>query len=509
NPSSSGWQLNGVAWNTGSISGSGTIQSPEFFIRSGFVGVNSESYLSGSAILYYSIDSGQNWNTLPNDNLQSFDKPHFSVMFKAVSTGGSWVMDRLSVEMIRTSVVDGLELDIGLDGISDWTMGRTGIGRLGVQDVLFDDSLWDNKQSSTSSPAEFLAYIPTKGIEKFEFAVSSPSVNIINPYLTISHNNVDILTSSLNDFSQITTVRLTESQVNSINDAVSQSVTGISLSGLQFAEIKIKIGSSSTNSNIHLGGLLATYDSATNLNFVGADSLIIGINNILPKSDLLNGYREVSIPVRMKSSGAIRMTINSITTAQSVEPIAMEVSNVTDTFTPSMDWIDVISSFDFSGIGVNNPENFVKGSSWLVDLNLIGKNHLAQLRCSILSLPVVASEISNCIQSGVQLVWSDLGIDGGISVSGTSSTLEINHRFKFPVEWDDEEFLVASVNLVSQDGPMLPVSKSFGLGNSLGVENDVALKHWTIIGSNGVPTDNQYPYLQSQRGEPVIVQAHL
>ena len=200
-------------------------------------------------------------------------------------------MDRLSVEMIRTSVVDGLELDIGLDGISDWTMARTGIGRLGVQDVLFDDSLWDNKQSSTSSPAEFLAYIPTKGIEKFEFAVSSPSVKIINPYLTISHNNLDIFTSSLNDFSQISTIRLSQSQVNSINDAVSQSVAVINLNGLQFAEIKIKIGSSSTSSDIYLGGLMATYDSGINLNFVGSDSLIVRINSILPNSNLVNGYR--------------------------------------------------------------------------------------------------------------------------------------------------------------------------------------------------------------------------
>ena len=102
------------------------------------------------------------------------------------------------------------------------------------------------------------------------------------------------------------------------------------------------------------------------------------------------------------------MTINSITTAQSVDPIAMEVSNVTDTFTPSVDWIDVTSLFDFSRYGVNNPENFVKESAWLVDLNLIGRNNKAQLRCSISALPVLGSGVSDCIQSGVQLVWSDL-----------------------------------------------------------------------------------------------------
>ncbi|MEC8312393.1 MAG: hypothetical protein VXZ52_00655 [Candidatus Thermoplasmatota archaeon] len=509
NPSFSGWQLNGVAWNPGSISGSGTIQSPEYFIRSGFVGVKSNSYLNGSATLYYSIDSGQNWNSLPNDNLQSFGVPYFSVMFKAVSNGGNWVFDRLSVEMIRTSVVDGLELDIGLDGISDWTMDRTGIGRLGVQDLLTDDSLWGSEQSSPSSPAEFSVFIPTQGIEKFEFAVASPSVNFINPYMTLSHNNQDILTSSFNDFSKITTVRLTQSQISTINDAIDQSVTGVNINGLQFAEIKIKIGSSSTNSLIQFGGLIATYDSSVNLDFIGSDGLIIGLNSILPSAPMVNGYRDISIPVRMKSTGAILMTVNSITTAPSVNPISMEVSNVTDTFTPSMNWIDVTSSFDFSGIGVNNPENFVKGGSWLVDFNLVGENNIAQLRCSTLALPVVGNGVSNCVQNGVQLIWSDLGTNGGISMAGTSSTLEFHHRFKFPVEWDDEEFLLASVNMVSQNGPMLSVSKSFGLGNSQGVENDIALKHWTVVGPNGIPTDNQYPYLPSQRGEPVIIQAHL
>ena len=205
-------------------------------------------------------------------------------MFKAVSNGGNWVFDRLSVEMIRTSVVDGLELDIGLDGISDWTMDRTGIGRLGVQDLLTDDSLWGSEQSSPSSPAEFSVYIPTQGIEKFEFAVASPSVNFINPYLTLSHNNQDILTSSFNDFSQITTVRLTQSQISTINDAIDQSVTGVNINGLQFAEIKIKIGSSSTNSLIQFGGLIATYDSSVNLDFIGSDGLIIGLNSILPSA---------------------------------------------------------------------------------------------------------------------------------------------------------------------------------------------------------------------------------
>ena len=509
NPASSGWLMSGSSWNTGSVSGTGTLESPEYFVRSGFVGVKSNSYLNGSGRLEYSLDSGQSWNILPNNNLQSMNEPHFSIMFRVLSTGGSWVFDQMSVEMIRTSVADGLEIDIGLDGIGDWTLDRSGIGRLGIQDRLADDSLWSSSQSNPSSPAEFSIYAPRQGIDEFEFAVSSPNSNFVNPYLTISYNNQDILTSSINDFSEINTIRLTPSQITSINNAVSQSVSDINLNGLEFTKLVIKIGSSSTTSTIHFGGLMATYNSAINLDFTGTDGLIIGLNSILPNSNLVNGYREVSIPVRMKSTGAIRMTVNSISTAPSISPLTMEVSNVTDTFTPSMNWIDITSTFDFSSIGVSNPEAFVKSGSWLLDFNLVGKDNTAQLRCSTLALPIVGNGVSNCIQSGVQLIWSDLGANGIVQMSETNSILEFHHRFKFPVEWDDEEFLLASVNMVSTTGPMLSVSKSFGLGNSQGVENDVALKHWAIVGSNGVSSDNEFPYLQNQRGEPVIVQAQL
>ena len=80
---------------------------------------------------------------------------------------------------------------------------------------------------------------------------------------------------------------------------------------------------------------MATYDSEVNLDFIGSDGLIIGLNSVLPNSPLVNGYREVSIPVRMKSTGAVRMTINTVNTAPSVNPISMQVSNVSDIFTPS------------------------------------------------------------------------------------------------------------------------------------------------------------------------------
>ena len=93
NPASNGWTMSGANWNSGSNSGTGTMESPLYSIRSGFVGIKSNSYLNGSGRLEYSLDSGQSWINLPNDNLQSMTEPHFDVMLRVVSTGGNWVFD--------------------------------------------------------------------------------------------------------------------------------------------------------------------------------------------------------------------------------------------------------------------------------------------------------------------------------------------------------------------------------------------------------------------------------
>ena len=101
----------------------------------------------------------------------------------------------------------------------------------------------------------------------------------------------------------------------------------------------------------------------------------------------------------MASTGAIKLTVNSISSLPSITPISMEVDNVTNTFTPSMKWIDVRSTFDFSGIGISNPLDYVRANSWLIDLNLIGKEQSSQIRCSTQAVPVSGLGISACILS--------------------------------------------------------------------------------------------------------------
>ena len=507
NPSESGWTLQTSNWNNGQVSGSGTATSPVYSMSSGFVGIKSNTTLTGSARMEYSLDSGQTWNSLPNNVFQSLNKPHFTAQLRVLGTGGNWVLDNLDVEFVRGSIADGLAVDIGLDGIADWSMEKPGVGRLGIQDRFLDNSLSKEVASSASIPASFSMLMPTKGIESFSFFISSPSAEMISPFVTLSIAGQDVFSNNLGNFQSVENIKISASDLSSLNSALSQSINSVNLNGLNFAEVIVKVGSTSTATNVHMSGLMAVYDDSTTLDFTASDSLVIAMNSALQSEISVSGYKEISLPIRMKGTGSISLTVNGITSQASVIPVGLEVVNVTDTFTPSVDWIDVVSTFDFSGISISNPGDHARSNSWLIDLNLAGQNQNSQIRCPIISLPINGIAISSCVETGMNLVWNNLGQGGEISMIESGTILQFTHRFKFPVDWNDEESLVVSANLVSNLGPMLPVSKSFGLGSSNGVENDISLNHWSVVGSNGMSSDNNYPYLKS--GEPVNVKVEL
>ena len=61
---------------------------------------------------------------------------------RVFGTGGNWVLENLDIEFVRGSIAE-LEVDIGLDGIADWSMDKSGIGRLGIQYSLIIHLLRD------------------------------------------------------------------------------------------------------------------------------------------------------------------------------------------------------------------------------------------------------------------------------------------------------------------------------------------------------------------------------
>lgn len=505
NPTAAGWQLQGQTWSPGTISGSMTLLSPTFNVRSGFGGILSNSVFQGPAVFEASVDNGATWITLPQGAYHWFDAPEFSVQFRVSSSGGTWGLQTFDVELVRSSIVDGLRFDVALDGVSDWSMALPEVGRLGVQDRLIDGSFWQSRTSSPGAAAVYDMALPLDGISNLEFAIASPSNPSISPTVRMLISGQEVLSKSLQTVQDLTIVTLSSSELSSLNSALSQATATHGPKGLPMASVQISIESSTSTSTLVFGGVFAPYDGSLNMAFTASDPLVVALNSQLQGTTPIGGVKTLTMPIRMSSTGAVSITVGQITTQSSVEPVSIQVSNVSDTFVPSTEWIEVSSTFDFSPLGVSDAASYVKTNGWSVVLQLQGLVRSSQVTCPFVSLP--ASGDLGCSTQGAPMVWSDNGALGSKTILGSGALLQIDHRFKFTEQWDDEPSLTLSVNLIAPTGPMIPVSINYGLGNAQGVENDVELVNWNSVNSAGVGTELANPYLHP--GDPVTIEAEL
>ena len=492
-----GWQLQGSTWSTGTISGTSDIISPIYRMRSGFGAMVSHSVNNAGCELQYSFDNGQSWTVLASDTIESLSAPKFMVQFKFTSSNTCNV-DLFDVELIHTSVADGLRIDIGLDGIADWSLNNPGDGRFGIQDEHRFGSAWKSSNSIPTASSFFELLLPSRGVSDFSFALAS-DVEMKNPYATLSVDGTSIINKPLSDLLNCREISLSSSELTSLNNALAGSTD------FTMKVVTIRIGSSETPAEVMMGGIFAPWDTNLDLSFSATDPLVLALNNQLSTIIPNAGVKEIKLPVRMSSTGAIRLTVDGISTQSSVTPVSLSVSNVVDTFTPSVEWYEVESVFDFSNLGITNALSYAKSNGWSVEMKLIGQNQYSSIRCPLTSLNMTGSSISGCTLSGVNLLWTNAGADGRISVIDAGQYIQVEHEFKFPESWDDEESLSASVFLIAPTGPMIPVSKDFGLGDSAGVENDVTLKSWSVVTSTGVHSVGYAPYLNPS--QQVVVEA--
>ncbi|MFL2948876.1 MAG: hypothetical protein ACJZ40_00615 [Candidatus Poseidoniaceae archaeon] len=504
-PTNQGWQLQSQTWSPGQLSGSGSAVSPIYNVRSGFGGILSNSVLSGSAVLEATVDGGLTWDTITPGVRHLFDGPEFSAQLRLTSSGGSWTLDTLDIELIRTSVVDDLRFDVALDGVADWSMALPEVGRLGIQDGFLDGSLWQSRASSPSAPALYDLALPLDGVNAFEFAVASPAAPSVNPTVKLSVDGQEVVSKSVPTIQDLTFVRLTSSELANLNSALSQAVATHGPKGLPLASVGISIGSSSSMNSFVAGGIFAPYDGALSMAFTASDPLVVALNNELTSQTAIGGVKTISMPIRMGATGAISITVDQINTQSSVDPVSIQVSNVSDTFVASTEWIEVSSTFDFAPLGVTDAASYVKTNGWSVVLQLQGLVRSSHITCPFVSLPAEGN--LGCSTQGAPMVWSDNGALGSKQITGSGSFLQIDHRFKFTEQWDDEDSLTLSVNLISPSGPMIPVSMNYGLGDAQGVENDVQLTSWRSVNQVGVGTELAHPYLHP--GEVVTIEADL
>ena len=292
-PTAYGWQLQGASWANGQVSGTGDATSPTYNVRSGFAGIISNSDLTGSGVLQASTDGGATWVNLLPGAYTWFDAPMFTAKLRIDSTGGSWTMETLDVELVRTSVVDGLRFDVGLNGVSDWSMDLSEVGRLGIQDRFINGEFWQTRMATTNAPALFDLALPLSGTDSFEFAFASPDAPFANPTVRLSIAGQDIVTKSMPSVQDLEVVTFTNAELNTLNSALSQATQTHGVLGLPLVAAQLSIGSTTSTSNLVAGGVFAPYDSALEMDFTSSDALLIALNGQLQSATAKIGRAHV------------------------------------------------------------------------------------------------------------------------------------------------------------------------------------------------------------------------
>jgi hypothetical protein len=506
-PTSEGWQIQAGNWANGAITSSGTVLSNTYHVRSGFSSMVLNNSQSGAGVLEYSLDAGESWAPVGAQGRISLNQPAFMVQFRMQSLGGTYTWNSFEVELVRTSVPDGLRMDVGLDGTPEWSLDRNGYGLLGLQNRLVNDEQWSTTSIEPAVSARMEVALPVRGVDAFSFAVASPTAEIANPFMAMAVNGQDILSRTLPNIKDLSVLTLSDAEMTSLNDALAQASNTIGQEALPMATVEIRIGSSLSTSDLLFGGVFAPYAADINLTLSATSPLVMGLNHELSKTIPISGQRTVSLPVRMDGTGSVLLSVNDLMSQSSVEPLTIEVLNVSDTLVPGNDWVDTKATFDFLPLGVEDAMTHAVQSAWEVELQLIGQSQQSRIRCPVSSLPITPISITSCTATGTALLWFDEGQSGSISATASGSYLEFQHHFKFPDGWDDEPSMVLSVHLISSTGPMLPVTTMFGLGNDQGVENDIEVQSWSVISSDDIRSSPDYPYLRS--GELVNIEVVL
>jgi len=504
-PTDAGWALQSGSWSAGSITSNGLVYSDTYHLRSGFAAINTAMSVTGSPSLSVSVDGGLDWLPLDHVGQLQLEAPAYMAQFRMAGTS-SYTWDGFEAELVRNAPSQGASIDFGLDGFNEWSIRQSGFETLGLQSMLRGGDPWSVVPTTPSSSAQFEVQLPLSGVSAFGFGVASPQAVLANAFMAVAVNGQDILNRGLGNVGDLTTVTLSESELQTLNNALS-GTSNTGSSDLPTAVVEVRLGSSLTSTDVLVGGVFAPFTGTVALDLLGSHPVVVGLNDALVEAVSVGGQRTVSLPVRMESTGSVVLTVDAISTTASVRPVAQSVTNVTETLVPGTEWIETLSTFDLAPLGVSTAVTHAVQSNWNTMLVLQGRERSSALTCPIASLPLAASGMNGCTTNGPGLLWSNGGEQGGVTVAGSGSLIEVRHRFQFPDGWDDEAAMQLSVSLVSPSGPMLPLTTSFGWGSALGVENDLSVKGWSVLSGNGLRSSLNYPYLNS--GELVNIEVVL
>ena len=504
NPTARGWS-GFSSHSNGKVTGSGMLNSPEWRLTHPFSAIDMSWTGTGSGnfeacFTDSSMCSTSGWNSIPADGKLQMDAPSTTLNLRWSGTG-SYSIDSISIDLYRQSSPLDARIDIGLDGVSEWSFSNEMIGGWGLQDVLENGEKSLELSIAPSGTDATSLYYPIRtgqshpsyestGNMMLAFTAVGAPLNDVEVKLSLDGN--DIVTESLGFIQNSARMILTDLQVQDLVTEMDSRTAEINVVGeLDAHKIEVSV-SSSTGGVLQVSGLSIPYRYDAHIEGDSALPIIAAINSQLSQISPSNGVKEVPIPIVMTNPGKLLIWDYGLQTLGSPLPTGITMTNQTDTLVAGNDWYEFNSTFDLSNIGISDAATQFSNEGWSSVFTLGGSEWTRSLHCSI---------VSNSCNAEQGIIVDDF------SYHFSSSEVEFYHRIQISSIWPDESALIASSS-IDMNGPAShPNQIRFGAGWSMGVEQDVEVVDWHLSFMNDA--ESSWDALYFDPANPGIVEVEL
>ena len=490
--------------SNGVVTGNGMLSSPEWRLSRPFSGLELDWSAVGSgsfeACFTKISDCSANWNALQKNRSFVLDHPSNTLNLRW-DGAGSYSIDHLEVELHRQSSPEDARIDIGLDGVNEWSFSNQFVSKWGLQDSFENGKkATELSISSTGSDVVSLFYPIRTGSsdDSYEskgnlmFSLSAIGLPVDGVEVTISIDGNDLFTESLGFIMNTYTLTLTDSQMQDLISEMGSRAEDFNIVGdLDAHKVDISV-SSSSGGDILISGLSIPYRYDVHLESDDVLPIIDAINSQLTKVSPNGGIKEIPIPIIMNNPGSVLIWDNGMQTLGSPQPTGITMANQTETLVAGNDWYEFNSTFDLSAIGISDAYQHFVDESWSSVFTLGGSEWSRSLDCSIVT--------NSCNAEQGILV-------GNFLYSFDGSAVEFHHRLQISSIWPDEEAMIAKSS-INMNGPSSePNQIRFGLGYSMAVEQDVEILDWHLSFMNGA--ESTWDALYYDPANPGIVEVEF
>ena len=503
NPTTKGWS-GFSSHSNGQVSGNGMLYSPEWRLTHPFSAIDMSWSASGNgnfeACFTESNSCSSGWTSIPSDGKLQMDHPSTTLNLRW-SGSGSYSIDSIHIDLHRQSSPLDARIDVGLDGVSEWSFSNEMIGGWGLQDV-FENGEKSVELSIASSGTDVTGlYYPIRtgladpsydSTNNMMLAFTAVGAPLDGVEVTFSVGGNDLITESLGFIYNSARLILSDSQMQDLKSEMDSRTAEINVIGeLDAHKVEISVTSNS-GGNLQISGLSIPYRYDAHIEGEDALPIIAAINSQLSQVSSSNGMKEVPIPVVMTNPGKLLIWDYGLQTLGSPHPTGITMSNQTDTLVAGNDWYEFNSSFDLSNIGISDASSQFASEGWASVFTLGGSEWSRSVHCSVVT--------GSCN--------SDQGIIlGDFSYQFSNSEVEFFHRLQISSIWPDEEALIASSS-IDMNGPASePNQIRFGSGWSMGVEQDIDVIDWHLSFMNGA--QSTWDALYFDPANPGIVEVEL